>query len=265
MIENGYIKLYRCLKKWGWYTDVPVKTLWVHLLLSANYEDGMFLGKTIQRGQLVCSYAKLSEESGLTVKQVRGALDKLRKTGEITVQSNRHYTVVTIVKFDEYQTDQWQTEGRPMADQWQTEGRQRADQWQTEGRPRATMEEEKEIKKARKQESKKRECATLTDEDRARFPKKLQSVLDDWMAYKHERCEDYQPTGLRNLLAEIEHRVSAAGEDAVCDVMRLSMASGWRGIVWDRLQKGKPTEPAQDAPLADWERDWLEETRRRQA
>ena len=65
--------------------------------------------------------------------------------------------------------------------------------------------------------------------------------MRDWLAYKAERRESYKPTGLKSLFAQIERNVNVHGEDAVCDCIRLSMSNGWRGIIWDRIEKeGKP-------------------------
>ena len=101
---NGHIKLHRALTEWGWYKDLPTCKLWLHVLLRANYKACEWQGIEIPRGAFATSYAALSAESGLSVQQVRTALGKLKKTGEITVETNRHYTVITVSKYDEYQS-----------------------------------------------------------------------------------------------------------------------------------------------------------------
>ena len=35
MANEGYIKLYRRMMKWGWYTDTPTKCVFLHLLFLA--------------------------------------------------------------------------------------------------------------------------------------------------------------------------------------------------------------------------------------
>ena len=80
-----------------------------------------------------------------------------------------------------------------------------------------------------------------------RFTGDLLEAVRDWLAYKQERREAYKPTGLKNLLAEIERREAQAGPEAVIAVIRLSMANGWRGIIWDRMEKGG----ASDGPAAN--------------
>ena len=101
---NGHIKLHRGMLEWGWYKDIPTCKLWLHILLKANYRACTWQDKEIPRGAFVTSCAALSAESGLTVKQVRTALAKLKKTGEITVETNRHYSMIAVSKYDEYQS-----------------------------------------------------------------------------------------------------------------------------------------------------------------
>ena len=38
-MEGGWIKLYSKFLEWEWYTDVNTKAVFIHLLLTANYEQ----------------------------------------------------------------------------------------------------------------------------------------------------------------------------------------------------------------------------------
>ena len=75
---NGYIKVHRQMLQWGWYKDPVVKVLFLHLLLTASFKDAEWMGRTIKAGQVVTSYASLSDELGFSVKQIRTALKKLK-------------------------------------------------------------------------------------------------------------------------------------------------------------------------------------------
>ena len=105
MIENGYIRLHRTITGWRWYKDGNVLRLWLHLLLNANYEQSEFQDKIIGRGEQVTSLKALSESTGLSIQEVRTALGKLKRTGEILVNSNRHFTIVSILNYDKFQSD----------------------------------------------------------------------------------------------------------------------------------------------------------------
>lgn len=104
MLENGFVKLHRSILKWEWYDDVNTKVVFLHLLLTVSIEDAKWHGITVKRGSRVSSYAKLAEETGLSVRQVRTAIAHLEATGEATRTKYPKYTVFAINNYDEYQT-----------------------------------------------------------------------------------------------------------------------------------------------------------------
>lgn len=99
----GWIKLHKRLIDWGWYKDVNTKTVFLHLLLTANYEPKEFLGKRIERGQAVFGYRDLARDLGISVQCARTAISHLKSTGEITLEATQRFTVATIVKWPLYQ------------------------------------------------------------------------------------------------------------------------------------------------------------------
>lgn len=108
---NGFIKLHRRLLEWGWYQDSAVKAVYLHLLLTAAFKEGEWMGEKVERGQVITGMQKLADELGLSRQQVRTAINKLKKTNEITTKSTNKYTVVTIKKWEEYQNGEESTEG----------------------------------------------------------------------------------------------------------------------------------------------------------
>ena len=101
---EGWICLYRKFLNWQWYTDTNVKVLFIHLLLKANYEDKVWKNIVIKRGQLITSVSKLAEETRQTIRQTRVALDKLKMTNEIAIKTTNKYTLITIEKYNNFQT-----------------------------------------------------------------------------------------------------------------------------------------------------------------
>lgn len=73
------------------------------MLLKANWKDGRFEGKDIPIGSFVSSLSKLSEETGLTQREVRTALEHLKATGELTIKSYNKYSVFTVNNYSLYQ------------------------------------------------------------------------------------------------------------------------------------------------------------------
>lgn len=102
-MEQGWITLNRKIIDWKGYNDLPIFKTWIHLLLKANYEDKEWKGQTIKRGQLITSINHLAEETGLTPKQIRRALDNLEKGHEIKLKKGTQNTLVTIVKYNDFQ------------------------------------------------------------------------------------------------------------------------------------------------------------------
>ena len=99
-----YIKLSRKILEWEWYSDVNTCRLFIHMLLKANWKDGRFQGEEILRGSFVSSYQNLSSETGLSVKNVRTALEHLKSTGEVAVNRHPKYSVFTIKNYCQYQS-----------------------------------------------------------------------------------------------------------------------------------------------------------------
>lgn len=104
MIENGFIKVHRSMLSWEWYDSTEVVRLFLHLLLTANYEPKRWRGVDVERGQRVCSIATLSRETNLSARTVRTCLNKLISTGEVTKQSSPKHTVLSIKNYDLYQS-----------------------------------------------------------------------------------------------------------------------------------------------------------------
>ena len=100
---NGFVKVHRKLVQWGWYQDYVVKDLFLHLLLTASFRESQWMGRTIEKGQVITSYAHLAEELGFSVKQIRTALNKLKSTGEVASESTNRYTIITVVNWEKYQ------------------------------------------------------------------------------------------------------------------------------------------------------------------
>ena len=103
MLDTGFVKIYRSLLNWEWYDDVVTKTVFLHLLLTVSINDQKWHGIVVKRGSRVSSYAKLAEETRLSVQQIRTAINHLESTGELTRSKHAKFTVFAINNYDEYQ------------------------------------------------------------------------------------------------------------------------------------------------------------------
>jgi hypothetical protein len=100
----GWIKLHKDILRWGWYKDSTTKAVFIHLLLTANYEPSELFGRRINRGQAVFGYRELANTLGVGVQQARTAIEHLKSTREITLEATRRFSVATICKYEDYQT-----------------------------------------------------------------------------------------------------------------------------------------------------------------
>lgn len=100
---QGWLKLFRKLADWEWYDDRNVKAVFIDLLIFANHQDNTWHGKTIKKGSLVTSLASIAQRNGLTIQEVRTALKKLEKTGEINKQTTNKNTLIIVLNYGRYQ------------------------------------------------------------------------------------------------------------------------------------------------------------------
>ncbi len=126
MGTEGYIKLHRRMMEWQWYSDTKTKIVFIHLLLSATHKETTYRKVTLKPGQVATSIRRISEETGLTIKQVRGALDNLKWSGEVASKRANKFSVITIEKWGMYQCGE-QEEGKQNGEQMgKKTGNQRA-------------------------------------------------------------------------------------------------------------------------------------------
>lgn len=69
------------------------------------------------------------------------------------------------------------------------------------------------------------------------YSNNLKNIIISWLDYKLERNESYQEKGFKSLLTQIKNNVDKVGEDKVIEIITSSMASNYKGIIWDKLKK----------------------------
>lgn len=171
---DGYIKVHRSMLEWEWYKDINTHILFIHLLLIANFRESKYKGHTIPRGSVVRTLPRLSEETGLTVKEIRTAINHLKSTGELGTQTTNKETVFTVHNYAIYQDGLDEEESET--------GRQRADKGQSNGRLRADVQN----KKDKKIKNDKKDIS-------ARAHKFIPPTLEEITEYCSERNNNVEP------------------------------------------------------------------------
>lgn len=116
---NGWIKLYRQLQECPiWYSERFSKgQAWVDLLMLANHSDKriVFNGEfiTVKRGQYLTSMVKLSEKWKWNRKTVSSFLKLLENDKMITKVADNTKTLITIVNYGIYQSEN-ESVGQPV-------------------------------------------------------------------------------------------------------------------------------------------------------
>jgi len=104
MLEYGFIFMHRSITKWEWYKNKETHLLFTHFLYTVNYKPENWQGIIINRGQRICSYQSLSDETGLSIKEIRTAIKHLNRSGEVAYRTTSKYGMVTVNNYNKYQT-----------------------------------------------------------------------------------------------------------------------------------------------------------------
>ena len=107
LMKQGWVKLHRQITDWEWYTDGNTFRVFLHLLLNANHKDSRYKGIIVKRGQILTGRKSLAIALGLSERQVRTAISKLKNTGEIDQEKANKTTksgsIITICNYECYQ------------------------------------------------------------------------------------------------------------------------------------------------------------------
>ena len=103
MTNQGYIKISRKLLNWRWYNNRNTRLVFLDLLMKAAWCDEFYLGVPIKRGQVAASLTQLAADNQLTIQQTRTTLEKLKSTGDITIDSNSKFSIITLNFYEEIQ------------------------------------------------------------------------------------------------------------------------------------------------------------------
>lgn len=106
-MDTGFITLHRKIIDNPVWKNSQLSHLFIHLLLLATYGDTKFLwnGKeeVLKRGQLITGRYALAEATGISPNTIKGYLKILENIGIITRKSTNKFTIITIIKYNQYQ------------------------------------------------------------------------------------------------------------------------------------------------------------------
>ena len=113
-MNKGYINLHRKLLDSGMLRNHSLFTLWVYCLLKANHKPNTFIWNgeqvTIQRGQFISGRKEIAKELNMNESCTYRNLKKLEKLGNVNIKSNNKFSLITVCKYNTYQTSTLQSE-----------------------------------------------------------------------------------------------------------------------------------------------------------
>ena len=152
--SQGYIKVYRSFMGWEWYDDANTKSVFLHCLLRANYENAKWHGIDIPRGSFLTSVATLKKELKLSTQNIKTALKHLSKiTNEITIKTTANYSIITVNNFDYYNPINKQI-NEDITNEQQTNNNQSTNEQQTGNKQVTTDNKNKKINEAKENQLK---------------------------------------------------------------------------------------------------------------
>lgn len=86
--------------------------------------------------------------------------------------------------------------------------------------------------------------------ERSSLPMTVADKVLEWVQYKLERKEPYKEMGFKAFITQTEGYTREYGADNVANVINKSMASGYKGVVWDWLKNARPASSGK----VDWDR-----------
>lgn len=109
---SDWIKVHRRLLDSDVFANPNTLKVWVWLLLKANYKDRIVSLRTgrgsedvpIKRGRVLFGRKTAAKELKMSESSSYRNIKKLESLGKISVKSNTHYSIITICKYELYQS-----------------------------------------------------------------------------------------------------------------------------------------------------------------
>ena len=101
----GFFKVFYDIENWEHWHNPIIVAVWMHLLQRAqwNKKHTRYKGIKQERGQALIGREEFADDCGISVQQLRTALNTLKSTNEITINSTNKGTVITIVNYAKWQ------------------------------------------------------------------------------------------------------------------------------------------------------------------
>ena len=218
MYDKGHIIVKREIKNWGWYSNSKVFTVFVHLLIEANWKDGKWEDQTVKRGEIVTSISDLATMCGLSMQEVRTCMRILGGAGEVLSRRVGRRSIITICHYDDYQDDQQD------ANKSATSSQQDANRSSTSHQQSIIEQWNKETKE---QGNKKKTSSEVKES--LSFPFSSDAFMQTWgKLVKEPKWKSKTVNALQLSL----NKLSRYDERFAIKLMEEAIEHGWQGVVF---------------------------------
>lgn len=147
----GFIKIDRALRDWQWYNTKHMINVWLEILLTVAFADYYQGGLLIKRGQVLVSRKKMSEKLNISEQEVRTCINRLVSTNEITTKKTNKGTLITVIKWEDFQSTQPRTNQQINQgfNQASTSNQPATNQRSTSNQPTLYIKEDKEVQESK--------------------------------------------------------------------------------------------------------------------
>ena len=104
-MSNDWVKIHRKTIDSRVFSDDFLFRLWMWCLLKANWKRGWKNGREIPPGSFATGELSASDQLGVSGSKWRRGMDKLKEFGCINTKATNRFTIVTIEKWELYQSD----------------------------------------------------------------------------------------------------------------------------------------------------------------
>lgn len=231
------------------FTDLPLsaQALYMHLLLQGDDDGGLNNAKRVMRS------------IGATPDDIQTLIDAGYlipfESGVIFIT---HWKVHNSIRKDRYKPTMYTVEFSQITEteagiyQLTTSGCQTDNQLTTSGCPKLSKDKTSKDKTSKPKVSKgdsKGETQAPDGAPTTRDPLEtsnlslpLKEKLTEWIDYKKTQHRfTYKGQGLKSLIRQVEEKEQKHGARAIISLIDECMANGWKGIIWDRINRNEPT------------------------
>lgn len=114
-MQEGYIKLHRCILDSSWSRNPAYVSLWVYCLLRANYNLADLITKEgikvhLDPGQFITSREQISVNTGIEQSKVERILKVFKSEQQIEQQNKGKFRIISILNWNKYQSREQENE-----------------------------------------------------------------------------------------------------------------------------------------------------------